>query len=108
MNVFDGDPGQLSWKSEPGNRTVIGIYQPGEGFLKEHAISGQRAPTDQEFMVLMEKAKELSIEHARPIYLVLFRVKRGVNDRFTTFAEFSEGQLSAFCRPPWRKGEGLM
>ena len=107
MHVFDGDPSRLEWRSGPGESTVIAIYGLG-GISRENAISGRRPPTDEELSELMEKAKELSKTERRSVYLVLFRVRNGLNDRFVPFAEFFRGGLTAFCRPPWRKGQGLL
>ena len=106
MKVFDGDPNELEWHSGSGVSTVIAVYSK-EGLSRKYALSGKRPPSDEEFLELMQQTKELSKEKRRPLYLVLFRVKNGLNSRFTVFAEFFQGNLSAYCRPPWRKGEGI-
>lgn len=106
MNVFDGDPNKLAWRSTDGNATVISLFKPGVGLLKETALSGRTAPTDKELDELMDKAKQKSKERgASPVFLVLFRSKE---KGFIPFVEYHTGKLIAFCRPPWRKGKGVM
>lgn len=107
MRVFDGDPNYLEWRSRNKENTVIATYNPSTR-KKGYERSGRLPPNDAEFSEIMESAKELSKTEHKPVYLILFRVNDGMSERFTPFAEYSKGELIAFCRPPWRKGQGLI
>ncbi len=109
MNVFDGDPSKLSWKSGNGKSTVLGLFKPGAGFIKETAISGRVPPTDEEFEDLLHNGKKFSTVMDSTVFVVMRRIKKDSeeNDRLTPFAEYYKGTLVAFCRPPWRRGESI-
>ena len=112
LAVFDGDPGQLGWQSRRGTRSLIGLYQPGKGFVEEGVLSGQDPPTDEELERVFERAKAKSkqdFENSSSVstFVVLRRIRAGESEKSLPIAEYFNGQLEAYCRPPWRKGQSL-
>jgi len=112
LAVFDGDPDQLGWFSQRGMTSLIGLYQPGKGFVEEGILSGKSPPTDEELEAVFERAKAMSekdFENSSSVstFVVLRRIRVGESERSLPIAEYFNGQLEAYCRPPWREGEGL-
>jgi hypothetical protein len=102
MEVWKDDPDVLSW----GPGTIIGIFKPGRGLLKGEGLSGISHPSDKEFQQTMERAKELSKDGIS--FLVMKRNNNGEKrTRQIPFAEFNDGELVAYCRPPWLVGKRL-
>jgi hypothetical protein len=109
MEVFSSDPSRLEWKSEHGEVSVLGIFRPGTGFLKSASLSGKFPPADAEFEHLLGIVKDLSAETiGKSLFMAMkYTGPNRRSNEIVLFAEFLDGKLIAFCRPPWRKGQGL-
>jgi len=108
MHVFDEDPEMLNWESGNGRSTILYAEKPGEGIIQNTMISWRLAPKDSEFEAFLERGKALSknLEQPAPIFLIMKKIDSKTNREITfPFAEYFDGTLIAFCRPPWRNGQ---
>lgn len=108
LSVFDGDPSRLAWSSSDGVAPCIGLFKTGSGIVEATLQSGRKPPTDLDLQKLIWMGKTMSEGERGSVFAVMFRARRGEKRQMTPFAEFKDGSMVAFCRPPWRKGQGLM
>jgi len=123
LSTADGDPEALVWIDHKRIKTLLGFFQPGRGFVQDKNLCSDeifsgRAPNDEEFESILMRAKALSLTEPRDskpkvsVFIMLRHVtlrKDGskAGEKCFPIAEYLNGELEAYCRPPWRRGHGL-